>query len=137
MCPNLVMSSQKIEGLEALDAQLAAIARQIAEQGAPAAAHAAARVLYQEVERTAPEDSGELKSALEIVQAQEPARSIAAVSVADSQKGGALWHAVLLEYGTSHMPPHPFMRPAFETAQRDAHAAAAAALQQTLIRTTS
>lgn len=120
--------------LALLDAQLAAFAHQVVDEGAPAAAQAAAAVLLAEVQARAPEHSGELKAALQIVQASDGATAIAAVSVADSQKGGDNWHAVLQEYGTARMPARPFMRPAFDAAKDAAAQAAAQALQQTLLR---
>lgn len=116
-------------GLDELDAQLAAFTALVVTRGAPAAAHAAASVILGGVEERVPERTGDVRNALEIVESQDTRRATAAVSVADSQKGGANWHAVLVELGTSRMQPHPYMRPAFEVTKEQAAAAAAAAMQ--------
>ena len=87
-----------IARLEALQQQIASGAMQAALIGAEAAA--------REARELAPVDSGELRDSISV----------------SAEEGGALVragasHAAMVEYGTSKMPPRPFMQNAARAAQ--------------------
>lgn len=122
--------------LDALGAKVTAANRPVAQ--------AAAQVFYDEVKLRAPVSTrvrktksgrtiqpGALKASIYQVFSQDNSNaSVATYHVSWNAKKAP--HGHLVEYGTSHSPAHPFVRPAFDTALASALAAAQQKLGETL-----
>lgn len=65
----------------------------------------------------APNKSGNLKRHIQLRTKHSNASASAILEVKDSGVGGDVREAIFSEFGTSHQPAKPFMRPAFEASK--------------------
>lgn len=138
----------KLSGLRESVAALRALPREIAgSNGGPirGALYAGAKVIRDEAERLAPEDTGNLKRNIYIYRDRDPQSSgvvehyMILIRVGRRSKrakqayrmgrlnprlralgGMDAWYGIFPEFGTAKMPAHPFMRPAFEAKKMSA-----------------
>lgn len=108
----------------------AAIARQVSSLSGENLRHvtdAAGAVILAEIESRAPVKTGALKASLGQQDMAGKHRASSFVQVENSAKGGDEFYAMMLEYGTSKMTAHPFVRPAYDASKDAAEQAAIAA----------
>lgn len=108
---------QTVSGLDQLDRDIQALTRRITGKELERITNEAGTVILQEVSRHAPVKSGALKASINSFSTSKNKSANSVVQVENSKKGGIKWYAVLLEYGTSKMRAHPFMRPAFDVSK--------------------
>ena len=89
------------------------------EAGLNGAVLAAAEQCAEAAREVVPVDSGELRSSISASAADAMAAEVAATA----------GHAAMVEYGTSRMPPRPYMQPAAEQARAALIEAATAAVR--------
>ena len=115
-----------VNGLLKVDAALRTSALQ-------QAADAAAAVLVNSIRPNMPNQTGQLRQALQVSRIPMPAyHARAAVEVANSKPGQANHEAIFVEYGTANMPAKPFMRTGFGTGAAAAQEAAISSLKSYL-----
>lgn len=117
----------KTAGLDQLDREIDDLVRKLDGEGTERAISVAAGVILKEVESRTPVRTGLLKASLRLghyadrtLSSGKTRRYKATVSVPNSKRHGIMYYAVFLEYGTSKMAAHPFMRPAFEASEQKA-----------------
>ena len=111
------VTTYRVNGIESIRSTILALPRAIAAKPMKRGVIRAALLVRDEARRRAPKDTGLMASDVSAAQDKKPqleqmdARAV--VFVQWKGKGGApYWRHV--EFGTAKMPPHPFMRPAFE-----------------------
>lgn len=115
--------SVQIEGWDVLEAKLKAMAEHIdSKEVMEAALQEGATVVQQAITYFAPQRTGQLAASIEISEGDRVKYSL---RVGPS---GAGFYGRYLEYGTSKMSAHPFMRPAFSATQNAAELAIADAI---------
>lgn len=110
----------EVSGLSDLQRQLGALGLGLSGEHLQACTEAAAAPILREAQARVPVATGDLRGHLETQSQHSQSHASTTVQVAQSGRGGAAHEAVFLEYGTSHMPARPFMRPAFEAAKEEA-----------------
>ena len=90
-----------------------------AETGLTAAALSAAESCAEAARALVPVDSGELRESISASQAGSMSAQVTATA----------GHAAMVEYGTSRMPPQPYMQPAAQQARGEFTERAAAAVR--------
>ena len=131
-----------IDGLKELDRQLRALPERVAGNALATAVSAGARVIRDEVIARAPVDTGALKSQIFTKRLRSPSASekMSIVGVrgglakyAKTKKNvrsgkagqayktnGKTFYWKFIEFGTSKMAAHPFLRPAFDAKEQEA-----------------
>jgi len=101
------------------------------------ATRAGAQVLKEEVENLAPVKTGKMKKNVVVVTSGVHIRGVNPdtgnsdnTMKADNPRNAFYWRFV--ELGTSSMPAHPFVRPAFDTRQEEATQVALARMNQAI-----
>lgn len=146
-------SIMKFEGFNELAAAMRELPERVARNGLRAAVNAGASVIKQDAIARAPVDTGALKANLYQKQIREQSgpmqqtfyvgvrRGVAkyANNAANRRAGtagkayknaGTTFYWRFLEFGTSTMAAHPFLRPAFEIKKEDAVKAIGAKLDE-------
>lgn len=109
-----------MDGLEDLDQALAGVVAALSGEQLQACTQAAAQPILRDAEQRIPRRTGETAQHL-VTRSQHTERSATtSIEVLESAAGGQEHQAVFLEYGTEHMAPRPFMRPAFEVGREPA-----------------
>lgn len=121
-----------MQGLDHLDAAIAGVLASISGEALARATDAAAQPILQQALQRVPVRTGNTREHLQVVTHHDQHSATSTVEVANSQPGGEAHDAVFLEYGTSHMPAEPFMRPAFVAGQAAAVEAFVNSLQSDL-----
>lgn len=121
-----------IEGLDEFHSALNDVASALAGQALQQCTRAAAQLILDEALQRVPVLRGDVHDLLGLLSHHGPTTATTAVQVAQSGPGGVAHEAIFLEYGTEHMAPQPFMRPAFEAAQAAALQAFADILEANL-----
>lgn len=110
------MSVSKITGMEKLFADLRSFPQKIKQQALNGALRKGAVPIQQSVKRLTPRKTGKLAGNVVVVTDKKPwlagmdARVVVMVRWR-GKTGSKYWR--YQEFGTSHMAPHPFMRPGF------------------------
>lgn len=115
-------SSVRIEGLKELDRALSQLPKATAKNVLRRTAIRALAPVIADAKLRVPVDEGDLRDSLKVAgklskrQQRKNAKAVAEGKAAVQLYAGpaALPHAHLVEFGTSHMPPQPFMRPAWD-----------------------
>jgi len=121
----------KIEGAKELERKLLSMEPKLARKSVMRALRAGARPILARAKALVPAPTGALKKSLKI-RALKKRRYSHGVMVATSEgwfKGDEFYGA-FVEFGTSKMPPHPFMRPAFDAEKKNAEQIIAAELRK-------
>ncbi len=81
----------------------------------------AMKVVQREAKQNAPVDTGQTKKAIK-VRAMRKSRTRFGIEtrVGEGDYKGDEYYAAFLEFGTSEMEPHPFMRPAYDSKKDEA-----------------
>jgi HK97 gp10 family phage protein len=123
----------KLTGFKELAAAMRELPERVARNGLRAAVGAGATVVKKEAIAKAPQDTGELKRDIKVKRERDTKGEMSAtysVFVLTGKKSrlsgrkrnvakdSFYWR--FLEFGTSKMPPHPFLRPAFEAKKEEA-----------------
>ncbi len=113
--------SFKVTGLDALQAQLDELGAEVAVRALARSARKAFEPVLEAAKSLVSADRGELREAISIT-TKKPSSGDAVVvvglkigkgaAVAGSVSPSSRWHFV--EFGTAHMPAHPFLRPAMD-----------------------
>ena len=116
-----------IEGKDQLDREIEDMIRKLDGVATERAVSVAGEVILREVEQRAPVKTGFLKASLRLghyadrtASSGRTRRYKATISVPNSKRYGIAHYAVFLEYGTSKMKRHSFMRPAFDVSSAKA-----------------
>lgn len=102
--------------LAALDKRLQEVAEKLAKRELRKAARKAMNIVKDDAHTHAPEDTGLLEENFALQTRMKRGEVVARVGI----KGGAKknpdtpYYFRMVEFGTEHMPAHPFMRPALE-----------------------
>ncbi len=96
-----------------LDKAINGIIGQLQGSALKDATAAAGEVILKEVQSKA---KGSIRNNVTIKTFPRKGGVRSTIQIDESVKGGENHHAVFLEYGTSHMPAQPFMRPAYDAA---------------------
>jgi HK97 gp10 family phage protein len=112
------LADEAVEGIVETIAFLDDVPHRIARRGFPRAITAAGFVLAQEVQARTPRqpdpvDHTHLQDSMVVDIDVNEAEASADAEVGFGKEG---YRAFFVEYGTSHAPAHPFMRPAVEAA---------------------
>lgn len=115
-------SAVVITGVDEVAMRLKLLPKAIQRKVVRGALLAGAEVLAQAVRDRAPVDTGELKAAVKTraVKSSVPGVIVVETRIGEGDFKGGQFYAAFVEYGTSRMPPDPFMATAY------AHAAPAA-----------
>lgn len=123
----------KLHGAEALDRKLVAIRDAVSPEARRRSLLIGAEIILQEAQRLVPVLSGNLRDSLLITfdgglngAAVSDRRFFTAVHVGPARSQGFYGHMV--EFGTSHSAPHPFMRPALDNTRDEVRRAMASSL---------
>lgn len=111
-----------MDGLKELDQALSQLPKATAKNVLRRTAILALAPVIADAKRLVPVDEGELKESLKVAgklskrQARKNAKAVAEGKSSVQLYAGpsALPHAHLVEFGTAHMRPQPFMRPAWD-----------------------
>jgi HK97 gp10 family phage protein len=114
------MLDKKITDMDELDRSISSMVRTLDGRALENAVNAAGAEILKEVQSRAPVKSGKLLASIRELGYKKVHSAKCSISVANSKKYGLRHYAVFLEYGTSKMPSHPFMRPAFEVSKQKA-----------------
>lgn len=106
-----------IRGARELEDLLKALGPRIARKVGDRALRAAARPVLAEAKRLVHVQSGDLRRSLTVRTGRVTKESERAVYIGSAGFG---WRAHFLEFGTSHSPAYPFLRPAMDTQARAA-----------------
>lgn len=123
---------RQIDGMDILDKEISGMVRQLNGAALERAVSAAGDEILKEVEIRSPVKTGKLKASIRKLIFPKENRASSIIQVANSKRGGIQHYAVFLEFGTSKMPPKPFMRPAFDVSQLKAVEAFSKALSTEL-----
>ena len=143
----MISTSLDFSGLADIAKDLEALSRAENNKVLRDATRAGAEVLKEEVKNRAPERSGKLKKNVVVVTQKGRRRGEITSGVhirgvnpdtgnsdntmkADNPRNAFYWRFV--ELGTSNMPAHPFVRPAFDTRQEEAAEAAIARMNSAI-----
>lgn len=143
----MISTSLDFSGLADIAKDLETLSRAENNKVLRDATRAAAGVLKEEVENQAPVNTGKLKKNVVVVTQKGRRRGeiVSGVHIrgtnpengnsdnkmkTDSPRNAFYWRFV--ELGTSNMPAHPFVRPAFDTRQEEATQAALARMNQAI-----
>jgi HK97 gp10 family phage protein len=114
----------KLVGFDALDRKLVKIRDAVSPQAREKSLMAGALIIQAEAQRLAPVLTGNLRDSIIISfdgglnsSAVSQRRFFTAVYIGPSRGKGFYGHMV--EFGTSHSAPHPFMRPALDNTRDD------------------
>jgi HK97 gp10 family phage protein len=83
-----------------------------ARRAALAAVQAGAELVADEARALAPVDTGRLRDSIRTLPPVVRGGSVVVAVAAGGGSGSGVDYAAMVEYGTSHAPPHPFMAPA-------------------------
>ena len=117
------MTVSRITGIDQLRANFLAFPKELATKALAQALAKGAVPIRDTAESLAPKATGHLEAAITIAKDQKPqmagmdARYVVFVKW-KGPAGAVYWR--YQEFGTSEMPAHPFMRPAFETQKETA-----------------
>ena len=100
----------ELKGAKELEAVLKELPNNLARNGLRGGVRAAAKLLQKSAKDNAPVDDGDLRDGIII---KEDRRAPESVSMQVGTRKG-IRHAHLVEFGTVHMKPQPFLRPAFD-----------------------
>jgi HK97 gp10 family phage protein len=101
-----------------LDAALDKVQHAISGAALEAVLRGACQPMLEQARRFAPVRTGELQRRIQLTTHHKANSATAVVEVVDSGKGGQQHEAIFAEFGTSHQPARPFMRPAYEGSKR-------------------
>jgi len=127
----------KVEGGDKLARKLQMLAEEVAREHMRECALAGAEVIRAEIETTAPRKTGTLAGDIQ-KEVKKQTKSRVDVHIGPGKKG---WYGRLVEDGhaivvagkkVGDVPPHPFMRPAFDAKTDEAYDAFAAELKRRL-----
>ena len=127
----------KVEGGDKLARKLQMLAEEVAREHMRECALAGAEVIRAEIETTAPRKTGTLAGDIQ-KEVKKQTKSRVDVHIGPGKKG---WYGRLVEDGhaivvagkkVGDVPPHPFMRPAFDAKTGEAYDAFAAELRRRL-----
>lgn len=105
-----------IQGIDELDAAIAAMNRRLQER-LPAIARSAADIVQAEIHARMPVDTGDMAANLDEHPAGGASAAFVTVEVVRSAAGGDEHKAIFQEFGTSKMAANPFFRPGIEAAR--------------------
>jgi len=128
------MSDVTVLGMDEILKKLKKLPERVQKNVLTGAIRASAKPIFEEAKRLAPVHSGSLKNSIDVVKRKSKDKNIIIYSVVPrsskrktkrftlkdgtkwkiSGEVGSGWYAHFLEFGTSKMSAHPFMRPAFE-----------------------
>jgi len=127
----------KVEGGDKLARKLQMLAEEVAREHMRECALAGAEVIRAEIETTAPRKTGTLAGDIQ-KEVKKQTKSRVDVHIGPGKEG---WYGRLVEDGhaivvdgkkVGDVPPHPFMRPAFDAKTGEAYDAFAAELRRRL-----
>lgn len=112
----------KMNGLSGLQSSLNTLPDRLRENALKNASAAGARVIRDEAKRRVRVDSGELRDNIVVARTfkQRGRRVRLRGAVVLGIRGAARYYAHLVEFGSSKLPPRPFMRPALDAKAEEA-----------------
>lgn len=123
----------EVQGLAALDKAVRQLPKNIQKRVMKTALRAGGRVIAKEAKQNVPVGTGDLKKSIKIVTGK-------------SKKDGALifvtttkdaFYSHMIEFGTSKMKAQPFLRPAFDSTQKEVMNAIGNKLGEGIIKETA
>lgn len=126
----------KIEGLKHAQEQFHSLSDKMQRKVLRDTMRNAGRIVVKDARRRAPRGkTGELKKSIAIKVSVKKAISTILIGIKRSSR--ARFYAHLVEFGTVHSPPKPFMRPAFDSGKRSIVESVAKGLNKTIARVAS
>ncbi|AEC22288.1 hypothetical protein PT7_P052 (plasmid) [Pusillimonas sp. T7-7] len=116
-------TSMQMTGLRELGAAMKELDSRVQKRIARSATAAGARVIANEAKKLVPVDTGNLKKNIRTanLKPNQPGLQETVVGVrVKGKKDDSAYYFRFLEFGTAHMAPRPFLRPAFETKKQEA-----------------
>lgn len=116
-------TSMQMTGLRELGVAMKELDSRVQKRIARSATAAGARVIANEAKKLVPVDTGNLKKNIRTanLKPNQPGLQETAVGVrVKGKKDDSAYYFRFLEFGTAHMAPRPFLRPAFETKKQEA-----------------
>jgi len=112
-----IQGTIEIQGLDELEAQLKWLPLHVRRKVARDALKAGAQVIKTQAEINAPFKTGALMQSIEVQRGRSRRRGTVnfVVGVSKGWFKGDQFYAAFHEFGTSHQPARPFLRPAFDT----------------------
>lgn len=113
--------SSEIKGLEELIKNLNSLPDKLEKRVIRAAVRQGANVIKKKAQSYVPIDKGDLKKSIK-VSGEKAKPGVIAFKVrptGNKKKGISVFYGRFQEFGTSKMPAHPFMRPAYDEAGED------------------
>lgn len=113
--------SSEIKGLEELIKNLTALPDKLEKRVIRAAVRQGANVIKKKAQDYVPVDKGDLKKSIKVSGSKAKPGVIAfkVRPTGNKKKGISIFYGRFQEFGTSKMPAHPFMRPAYDEAGED------------------
>ena len=107
------MGDVNITGMDEILKKLKKLPEKIQKRVLTGAVRAGAKPMIKEAKRLAPVKTGTLKKSIGVVKRRSKDKNIIKFSIAPRNKKGG-WYGFFVEFGTTKMHAHPFMRPAYE-----------------------
>jgi HK97 gp10 family phage protein len=119
-------------GVKQLETALKELGPKIASRLGDGALRAGARIIVREAKRLAPKRTGELRRSIVVRVSPKRRSNERAVVIGFTKPASRRAH--LIEYGTSHSAPQPFIRPAMDSKANEALAAMGENLRKGIAR---
>jgi HK97 gp10 family phage protein len=119
-----------VTGVDKVDRKLRKLGPAVQKKVVRAAMRKGMNLVTAEARKNAPVKTGALKKAIKTRGSSRPKKGVVRVEtrVGAGDFKGETFYAAMVEFGTSHAPPHPYMTPAYEAKKDEARAAAIAAI---------
>lgn len=113
--------STEVKGLEDLIAKLNALPAKLEKKVIRAAVRKGANIIRDKARSYVPVDTGDLKKSITVSGAKYKKGTIAlAIKPRNNKKKGVtVFYGRFIEYGTSKMAAKPYMRPAYDEAEKE------------------
>jgi len=106
--------SVKVTGGKQIEKALKELEPKLAKKVVRKACRDGAKVLKEEIEKTAPQDTGALAASVKIKTKFRKGIASATAEIGEGNFKGETFYAAMVEFGTSKQPPQGYMQQAFD-----------------------